>query len=88
LREVLGMVVSKEKLEQEFVCPKCRGRGALAQEVSLAGPITRMLPLAPHRYLAVTCGLCGYTELYLTAILEKEAEEVPAMAKLAEKPKS
>ena len=83
----MNLKPTKEVFEREFVCPKCHGHGALVQEVSIGRSM--MLPLGPTRYLAVSCGLCGYTEFYQTAIVEKEAEteEIPAMAKLAEKPK-
>lgn len=81
--------MTKEQFERDFVCPKCHGHGALVNEVSLGRGVTRMLPLSPYRYLAVSCGLCGYTEFYLLAIVEKETEtdEMPALAKLAERPK-
>jgi predicted nucleic-acid-binding Zn-ribbon protein len=82
---------TKEQFERDFVCPKCHGHGAVAQDVSLkrGGVVSSMLPLSPTRYLAVSCGLCGYTEFYLLAIVEKETEpeELPAIAKLVEKPK-
>ena len=78
---------SKEQMERDFVCPKCHGHGALAHEVSIGRGVARMLALAPNRYLAVSCGLCGYTEFYQLAILEKETEEAPALVQLMEKPK-
>jgi predicted nucleic-acid-binding Zn-ribbon protein len=79
--------MTKEQFEQEFVCPKCHGHGAFVQEVSLGRGVARVLPLAPSRYLAVSCGLCGYTEFYQMAILEKETEEAPALIPLIDKPK-
>lgn len=82
--------MSREQFERDFVCVKCHGHGAVVQEISVGlGGVARVLPLTPNRYLAVSCGLCGYTEFYQLAIVEKEAEEapVPAMAKLVEKPK-
>lgn len=82
------MRFSKEQFEREFICPKCHGHGALAQEVSIGRGVARMLPLTPSRYLAVSCGLCGYTEFYNLALLERDTEEVPALAKLAEPPKT
>lgn len=74
---------TREQFERDFICPKCHGHGALSQEVAIGrGMVSSML--GPSRYLAVSCGLCGYTEFYQLAIIEKETEEFPAMAKLAD----
>ena len=80
------MRMNKEQLEREFACPKCHGRGAVVQEVNMGRAVARMLSLPPTRYLAASCGLCGYTEFYQMAIAEKAAEQAPQNAKLAEKP--
>jgi predicted nucleic-acid-binding Zn-ribbon protein len=80
--------LTKERFERDFICPKCHGHGAITQEVSVGrGVVSSMLD--PSRYMAVSCGLCGYTEFYLLAIVEKETdpEEIPALAKLAERSK-
>jgi predicted nucleic-acid-binding Zn-ribbon protein len=78
---------TKEELERQFTCPKCRHRGALVQEVQLGRSVAHVLPLPPTRYWAASCGLCGYTELYHLAILEKCGEEAfQPVSKLAEKP--
>ena len=77
---------NKEFFEREFVCPKCRARGANVEEVSIGGAVARMLPFKPHDYLSVTCGLCGYTEFYQLAVLAREEQPIPPSAKLAEKP--
>ena len=79
---------TKEQLEREFVCPKCHGRGAIAQEVNVGRSVARMLPLPPTRYWAVSCGLCGYTEFYQMAIAVHAAEQIPQGGRLAEKPES
>jgi len=39
-----------------------------------------MFPLPPNRYLAATCGLCGYTEFYHLAIADKASEREAAPA--------
>ena len=62
---------SKENLEQDFVCPKCHARGALVHEIVLRRTAVRILPVAPAHYLAASCCLCGYTELYHRAIVLK-----------------
>ena len=58
---------NRENLEREFVCPKCRGRGALVQEVAL-GRSVAMIPLGGVNYLTASCRLCGYTEFYNLAV--------------------
>lgn len=86
------MQVTREVLEREFICPKCRGRGALVQELQLGrGGVSALLPLAAGRFLAATCGLCGFTELYsqsAAARNEQEAAEGIASTQAAEEPKS
>lgn len=74
---------TREQFEREFICPKCHGHGAVTQDVAIGrGVVSSMLD--PSRFLAVSCGLCGYTEFYALAIVEKETEELPAMVKLAD----
>lgn len=82
------MRLNRETLERDFVCPKCRGHGAITCEVQIGRPICSMIPIMkPGRYLAVTCGLCGYTEFYNMAIAIKAAQTAPAQAttRLAQK---
>lgn len=69
---------AREELEKNFCCPKCRGRGAVVQDVMLGRSVARMIPLAPAQYLAASCLLCGYTELYLTSRVARQSEEAPA----------
>lgn len=65
---------NREKLQSEFICPKCRARGAVVHEVSIGRSVTNILPLAANGYLAATCSLCGYTEFYHLAVVEKETQ--------------
>lgn len=76
---------SKQSLQREFCCPKCRGRACSIEEVSLpiSGPFSLMLPVAAARFHAVSCGLCGFTEFYNLAVLADSKEEAPAAAELA-----
>lgn len=78
---------SREALESNFLCPKCRNRGALVQEVQLGRSVVRMLPLSSARYVAASCTLCGYTEFYHQGILERCEEDgtQPVTNRLAEK---
>lgn len=80
---------NKEKLQSEFICPKCRGRGAVVHEVSIGRSVANILPLAANSYLAATCSLCGYTEFYHLAVVEKETQTAgvnQAASPLADKP--
>jgi predicted nucleic-acid-binding Zn-ribbon protein len=79
---------TKEALEREFVCPKCRQHGAIVSCVQMGRSVAHVLPLPSNRYWAASCGLCGYTELYSLAVAEKCAEaekDLQGAAKLAEK---
>ncbi len=79
--------INKEYFEREFICPKCHGHGAVTQEVSIGRHVAGVFPLPANRYLAVSCGLCGYTEFYQMAIAVRADDEVPAINRLAtEKP--
>ncbi len=68
------MVATKDRLERDFVCPKCHARGAVAHEVSLGRVVAGVFPLPSSRHMAVSCGLCGFTEIYNMAIVEKLGE--------------
>ncbi len=74
---------TKKNLAREFICPKCRGRGGVAQEVTL--PTSGSVPLLAFsltRFHAVSCVLCGYTEFYSRAatVRAEEPEANPALA--------
>jgi predicted nucleic-acid-binding Zn-ribbon protein len=71
-----------EKLTANFSCAKCRGKSAITRTVTLSGGLPGILKLSPDRYLLLTCGLCGYTELYNLAAyaLSQEPETDRAKA--------
>lgn len=69
---------SKQEFETNFVCPKCRGRGALVQEVQIGRAVARIVPLPATSYLSVSCSLCGYTEFYNLALIEREESLAPS----------
>ena len=76
---------TKEALERQFACLKCHGRTCTVQDVAFAGgPLSRMLPVGSHRYFAVSCTLCGFTEFYNLALIDHVEEPAPGKAKLAE----
>jgi len=62
------------KAKDNFCCPKCRNRAAIARRASLPkGAFSDFLGLkAGGRYLVLTCSLCGYTEFYDLAIVARE----------------
>ncbi len=70
----------KQELARDFICPKCRARGAFVQEVQLGRAMARIVPLPSTCYLAASCTLCGYTELYNLAAIVRVEDEMPATA--------
>ena len=76
------MGTTKETLETEFTCPKCHARGALVQEVALGRSVARMIPLTAANYLAASCTLCGFTELYSTVAASRADELTPLPGRL------
>jgi len=67
---------SAQQLRDMFRCPKCHGQEAVVRRVSLStSPITGFIPLVTGKFYAVTCVLCGYTELYDECAYEKEAKK-------------
>ncbi len=58
-------------LSEEFVCPRCEGRGAKVERVAMAGTgISRLLEIQHRTYAFASCLDCGYTEVYNLRILE------------------
>jgi predicted nucleic-acid-binding Zn-ribbon protein len=74
---------TKESLQSGFKCPKCRNVGARVEEVDIGRAVARVIPLGQHRYLAVSCGLCGYTEFYNMTIAIPCENEKPEKASAA-----
>lgn len=61
-----------------YQCPKCRNRTFATEEVSLNELPKRLLTRRkPMRFLLVTCGLCGYTEMFSLNVLENLKEPLP-----------
>jgi len=61
----------KEQIEQHFICPKCRSRGAVVEYLSMSGTgLSRLFEVQPYRYAFVSCKNCGFTEVYNLDILE------------------
>jgi predicted nucleic-acid-binding Zn-ribbon protein len=58
---------AESKLTENFCCVKCRGKVAKVRTTRL--PVSGLRELLREgegaaKYYTVTCGLCGYTELY------------------------
>ncbi|RJP26609.1 MAG: hypothetical protein C4527_14810 [Candidatus Omnitrophota bacterium] len=67
-----------EKQFANHICPKCRGRSFAVSKVSLASlPKKLIMGRNDTHYLLVTCGLCGYTEMYNLQVLARLKEEAP-----------
>lgn len=61
----------EEALAAEFVCPRCKNRGASVEKLAMSGTgISRMFDVQPYRYLFASCANCGYTEVYNLDTLE------------------
>jgi predicted nucleic-acid-binding Zn-ribbon protein len=59
------MLRVEEQLSEAFRCPKCDGRGAHVEQLSMSGiGISRLLEIQPYRYAFTSCHNCGYTEVY------------------------
>jgi len=67
-----------DRFKADFTCLKCRGREAVAREVSLSGraALPGLIHLRAAKLIALTCTLCGFTELYDPAAYEKSEERV------------
>jgi len=68
-----------ETLKEKWICPKCRGRGCLLQELSVSR-ITDKIILrgGSDRFIGLSCTLCGYTEFYNQKIVARVEVKTPA----------
>jgi uncharacterized protein len=65
------MATVEEKITIDFVCTKCKHRGAAIESLSMSGTgLSRLFEMQPYRYAFVSCKNCGYTEVYNLDILE------------------
>ncbi len=86
------MTNPQTQIQNQFICPKCRGRQADVREIILSkARLLDIIPSKDTRYLEVTCQLCGYTEFYNRAIyaqsLARQANEIPEGASVKQEPK-
>lgn len=78
---------TEKSLKDRFCCAKCRGKVAAVEPVIMQ--TTRIWDILTGkfspRFYAVTCGLCGYTELYNARAYVVQEEADPAKATVAQK---
>jgi predicted nucleic-acid-binding Zn-ribbon protein len=71
INEVGRMKATEEALANAFVCVKCGQHEGHVEKLALSGTgISRLLEIQPYRYAYVSCGHCGYTEVYNMQTLE------------------
>jgi predicted nucleic-acid-binding Zn-ribbon protein len=65
------MAKADELLAQEFVCARCKQKGAHVERLAMSGTgLSRLLEIQPYHYAFVSCTNCGYTEVYNLKTLE------------------
>lgn len=61
----------EEQLESRFVCSKCQHHGGEARRIAATGAgISKLLDIQHNQYIVVSCGNCGFTEVYNPRVLE------------------
>lgn len=61
----------EEQLESRFVCAKCKHHGGEARRIATTGTgLSKLLDIQHNQYIVVSCGNCGYTEMYNPRVLE------------------
>ncbi|MCA9409936.1 MAG: hypothetical protein KC931_10380 [Candidatus Omnitrophica bacterium] len=64
-----------QEIKNSYCCPKCHGKKPVLNEHVIPKGGKVPLPIL-NRFLFVSCGLCGYTEIYNLKIAEPvESEE-------------
>lgn len=64
-----------QALSERFVCIKCGSRGGSVKRFAATGTgLSRMLDIEHNVFIAVSCGACGYTELYNPEIIEDQED--------------
>jgi len=58
----------EEQLESRFVCAKCKHKGGEARRIATG--LSKLLDIQHNQYIVVSCGNCGYTEMYNPRVLE------------------
>ncbi|MDP8243131.1 MAG: zinc ribbon domain-containing protein [Candidatus Hinthialibacter antarcticus] len=75
-------MIEPKKLFANYQCVKCRGRSFNTEEISLRSRNKRgIIRPTDDPYLVVTCGLCGFSELYSMKVLATQKEDAPVEVK-------
>jgi uncharacterized protein len=65
------MAREEELLSKEFVCARCKNKGARVERLAMSGTgLSRLFEVQPYRYAFVSCTNCGHTEVFNLRILE------------------
>jgi len=61
-----------QALADRFICVKCNSRGGYVKRIAATGTgLSKMFDIQHNKFIAVSCGQCGFTELYNPQFLEK-----------------
>lgn len=61
----------ERQLGERFICSKCKHQGGDVQKLAMSGTgLSRLFEVQPYRYAFVSCGHCGYTEIFNLRTLE------------------
>ncbi len=61
----------ERQLGERFICSKCKKQGGDVQKLAMSGTgLSRLFEVQPYRYAFVSCGHCGYTEIFNLRTLE------------------
>lgn len=61
----------EEQLESRFVCAKCQHHGGEARRIAATGAgLSKLLDIQHNQYVIISCGDCGYSEIYNPRVLE------------------
>jgi len=65
----------EERLATNFVCAKCKRKGALSKRVAMTGTgLSRFIDIQHNRFTALICKHCGYTDFFDLRVLEGKGD--------------
>ena len=81
----MEIVADLEKISENYKCQKCRNTSAIVKKVHLPeSSLKSLLPIGSGRYVFLICSLCGYTEIYDSAVYVKSQQEAKDKTGLSE----
>jgi predicted nucleic-acid-binding Zn-ribbon protein len=61
----------EDQFASRFKCAKCRSTGARVKRIAAPGRgISKILDIQHNQFIMVSCGHCGYTEVYNPEVIE------------------